>query len=165
MRYYTRQFRASAMVVLLTLIAIRGPAVAGPLDDAEVAYGRNDYATALPLLRLLADQGNATAQYRLGHLYNDGTGVTQDYVQALRWYRLAADQGIAAAQFGLGTMYENGQSVPQNFVLVHMWFNLSASQGDKAAALNRDELEISMNPVQITLAQKLAREWKPNSKR
>ena len=165
MRYYTRQFRASAMVVLLTLIAIRGPAVAGPLDDAEVAYGRNDYATALPLLRLLADQGNATAQYRLGHLYNDGTGVTQDYVQALRWYRLAADQGIAAAQFELGTMYENGQSVPQNFVLAHMWFNLSASQGDKAAALNRDELEISMNPVQITLAQKLAREWKPNSKR
>ena len=165
MRYYTRQFRASAMVVLLTLIAIRGPAVAGPLDDAEVAYGRNDYATALPLLRLLADQGNATAQYRLRHLYNDGTGVTQDYVQALRWYRLAADQGIAAAQFGLGTMYENGQSVPQNFVLAHMWFNLSASQGDKAAALNRDELEISMNPVQITLAQKLAREWKPNSKR
>jgi uncharacterized protein len=55
--------------------------------------------------------------------------------------------------------------VPQNFVLAHMWFNLSASQGDKAAALNRDELAISMNPVQITLAQKLAREWKPNSKR
>jgi uncharacterized protein len=165
MRYYTRQFRASAMVVLLTLIAIRGPAVAGPLDDAEVAYGRNDYATALPLLRLLADQGNATAQYRLGHLYNDGTGVTQDYVQALRWYRLAADQGIAAAQFGLGTMYENGQSVPQNFVLAHMWFNLSASQGDKAAALNRDELATSMNTAQITVAQKLAREWRLKSKR
>ena len=50
MRYYTRQFRALAMVVLLMLIAIRGPAVAGPLDDAEAAYGRNDYATALPLL-------------------------------------------------------------------------------------------------------------------
>jgi uncharacterized protein len=165
MRYYTRQFRALAMVVLLMLIAIRGPAVAGPLDDAEAAYGRNDYATALPLLLLLADRGNATAQYRLGHMYDDGTGVTQDYVQALKWYRLAADQGIAAAQFGLGTLYENGQSVPQNFVLAHMWFNLSASQGDKAAALNRDELEISMNPVQITLAQKLAREWKPNSKR
>jgi hypothetical protein len=63
MRYYTRQFRALAMVVLLMLIAIRGPAVAGPLDDAEAAYGRNDYATALPLLLLLADRGNATAQY------------------------------------------------------------------------------------------------------
>src|ERR1700733_1267236 len=111
MRYYTRQFRALAMVVLLMLIAIRGPAVAGPLDDAEAAYGRNDYATALPLLLLLADRGNATAQYRLGHMYDDGTGVTQDYVAALRWYRLAADQGIAAAQFGLGTIYENGQSV------------------------------------------------------
>jgi uncharacterized protein len=113
MRYYTRLSRALAMVVLLTLPAISGPAVAGPTDDAEAAYDGSDYATALPLLRLLADQGNATAQYRLGHLYDDGTGVTQDYVQALRWYRLAADQGIAAAQFGLGTIYENGQSVPR----------------------------------------------------
>jgi uncharacterized protein len=165
MRYYTRLSRALAMVVLLTLPAISGPAVAGPTDDAEAAYDRSDYATALPLLRLLADQGNATAQYRLGHLYDDGTGVTQDYVQALRWYRLAADQGIAAAQFGLGTIYENGQSVPQNFVLAHMWFNLSASQGNKAAALNRDELATSMSPAQIAEAQKLAREWKPNSKR
>jgi uncharacterized protein len=165
MRYYTRLSRALAMVVLLTLPAISGPAVAGPIDDAEAAYGRSDYATALPLLRLLADQGNATAQYRLGHLYDDGTGVTQDYVQALRWYRLAADQGIAAAQFGLGTIYENGQSVPQNFVLAHMWFNLSASQGNKAAALNRDELAISMSPAQITEAQKMAREWKPKSTR
>jgi uncharacterized protein len=164
MRYYTRLSRALAMVVLLTLPAISGPAVAGPTDDAEAAYDRSDYATALPLLRLLADQGNATAQYRLGHLY-DGTGVTQDYVQALRWYRLAADQGIAAAQFGLGTIYENGQSVPQNFVLAHMWFNLSASQGNKAAALNRDELAISMSPAQITEAQKMAREWKPKSTR
>ena len=154
-----------AMAVLLTLLAISGPAVAGPIDDAEAAYGRSDYATALPLFRLLADQGVATAQYRLGHLYDDGTGVTQDYVQALRWYRLAADQGIAAAQFGLGTIYENGQSVPQDFVLAHMWFNLSASQGNKAAALNRDELATSMNPAQVTEAQKLAREWDPKAKR
>ena len=165
MRYYTRRFRALAMAVSLTLVAIRGAAVAGPLDDAEAAYGKSDYATALPLLLLLADQGNATAQYRLGQLYDAGSGVTQDYVQALRWYRLAAEQGIAAAQFGLGTMYENGHSVPQNFVLAHMWFNLSASQGNKEAALNRDELATSMNPAQITVAQKLARVWKPKSER
>jgi uncharacterized protein len=153
------------MAVSLTLAAIGGAAVAGPPDDAEAAYGRSDYATALPLLLLLADQGNATAQYRLGRLYDAGSGVTQDYVQALRWYRLAADQGVAAAQFGLGTMYEDGHSVSQNFVLAHMWFNLSASRGNKAAALNRDELATSMNPGEITEAQKLAREWQPMSKR
>ena len=117
------------------------------------------------IFRLLADQGDATAQYRLGHLYDAGSGVTQDYVQAVRWYRLAADQGVAAAQFGLGTMYENGHSVPQNFILAHMWFNLSASRGNKAAALSRDELATSMSPAEITEAQKLAREWRPKSKR
>jgi hypothetical protein len=163
MRQYARQFRAWAMVALLTMVAIRGVAVAGPLEDAEAAHGRGDYVTALPLFRLLADQGDATAQYRLGHLYDAGSGVTQNYAQAVRWYRLAADQGLAAAQFDLATMYENGQSVPQDFVLAHMWFNLSASRGNQAAAFNRDELATSMNPAQITEAQKLARGWKPKS--
>jgi hypothetical protein len=46
--------------------------VAGPLEDAEAAYDRGDYATALPLFRSLADQSNATAQAILGRMYAHG---------------------------------------------------------------------------------------------
>lgn len=39
-----------------------------------------------------ADQGDASAQYNLGLLYDQGHGVPQDYGQAA-WYRNAAEQG------------------------------------------------------------------------
>ena len=47
---------------------------AGPLEDANAAYNRGDYATALRLLRPLADQGDASAQYNLGVMYDNGQG-------------------------------------------------------------------------------------------
>jgi hypothetical protein len=55
------------------------------------AYRRGDYATALEELLSLAEQGNPTAQYRLGVMYDSGFGVAQDYAEAMKWYRLAAE--------------------------------------------------------------------------
>jgi hypothetical protein len=39
--------------------------VAGPYEEALAAYGHGDYVTAIQLLRPLAEQGNAEAQYTL----------------------------------------------------------------------------------------------------
>ncbi|MEE8141682.1 MAG: sel1 repeat family protein, partial [Planctomycetota bacterium] len=50
-------------------------------------------ATALTEFRLLAQQGNASAQSNLGFMYSEGQGVLQDYVQAHMWVNLAAVQG------------------------------------------------------------------------
>jgi hypothetical protein len=77
------------------LVAIARAAVAGPLEDAVAAAGRDDYATALRLFRPLADQGNALAQYALGVMYDNGQGVQQNYAEAAKWYRKAADQDEA----------------------------------------------------------------------
>jgi len=57
------------------------------------AFQRGDYATALRIFRQLADQGDASAQAKLGVMYYFGWGVPQDYVQAHMWYNLAAAQG------------------------------------------------------------------------
>jgi TPR repeat protein len=67
-------------------------------DLAGDAYKRRDYATALRLLRQLADQGDPVAQSNLGMMYEKGNGVPQDYAEAARLYRLAADQGFAGGQ-------------------------------------------------------------------
>jgi TPR repeat protein len=85
--------------------ALCGTAMAGALEDSRAAYQRGDYATAMALLRPLAEGGDAAAQNGLGLMYAKGQGVPQDYAQALVWYRKAADQGNAAAQNGLGLMY------------------------------------------------------------
>ena len=71
---------------------------AAEFDAGVKAYERGDYATALRIMRELADQGNVSAQTALGFMYEDGLGVTQDYAEAVKWFRKAADQGEAIKQ-------------------------------------------------------------------
>lgn len=73
------------------------PLLAGPLEDANAAIKRRDYATAVRLIRPLAEQGDANAQYNLGVLYDNGLGVPQDRVRAYMWLNLAAMQGRESA--------------------------------------------------------------------
>jgi hypothetical protein len=80
-------------------------------------------------LRVLAEQGNAQAQYRLGNVYLYGQGVPKDNDEALRWYRKAADQGNAAAEYGVGYMYFHGLSAPQDYAEAARWCRKAADQG------------------------------------
>ena len=73
-------------------VMLTGGGVAGPLEEAVVAYQRGDYATALRLWRPLAEQGDAGAQYNLGVMCVRGMGVQQDYVEAHMWFTLAASR-------------------------------------------------------------------------
>lgn len=125
---------ALAGVILILCMAL--PVAAGPLEDAAAAHSSGDYATALRLIRPLADQGNATAQSMMGILYSTGKGVTQSYIEAAEWYRLAANQGLASAQYNLGNLYGNGQGVPQNYTEAMKWYHLAADQGDAKAQFN-----------------------------
>ena len=56
----------------------------------------------------LAEQGDATAQFFLGLMYDEGEGVPENDAEAVKWYRLAAEQGDATAQTNLGVMYAIG---------------------------------------------------------
>jgi TPR repeat protein len=79
-----------------------------PLREAEDAYSRNDFATAVRLLRPLAEQGNAQAASLLGMLYDFGWGVPKDYTEEAKWVRRAAEQGDTQNQLVLGDMYDDG---------------------------------------------------------
>ena len=127
-----RLLKAGLVAVLLSL-GLTAPAIAGRIEDATAAYDRGDYATALQLIRPLAEQGNAIAQYSLGVFYDTGRGVQQDYAEAAKWYRKAADQGEAAAQANLGNMYYNGQGVPRDYAEAAKWTRKAADQGNADA--------------------------------
>jgi uncharacterized protein len=151
----------AAVAALVLAVSFAGSVAAGPFEDGVAAYEKGDYATALRLMRPIAEQGDASAQHALGLMYANGQGVPQDYAAAVSWYRKAAEQGYARAQFNLGFMYLGGDGVPQDYVLAHMWLNLAAARGDKGASEVRASLAKEMTPDQIAEAQKLAREWKP----
>ena len=109
----------------------------------------------------MAETGDASAQFNLGVMYDNGLGVAQDYAAAASWYRKAADQGNASAQLNLGLLYAKGQGVAQDYVQAHKWFNLSATSGGADAVKNRDLVASEMTPAQIAEAQRLASAWRP----
>ena len=68
-------------------------------------------------LSLMAEQGDAAAQYCLGVLYQRGglmykgiRAVPPDMAEALKWLRKAAEQGYAKAQCYLGIMTESARA-------------------------------------------------------
>jgi TPR repeat protein len=134
------------------------------LQDGLDAYKRKDYIEAIRLFHLSAEQGNVSAQFNLGHMYEKGKGVPKNYKEAVRLYRLSAEQGDVDAQLKLGVSYGMGRGVLKDYALAHMWWNLSGSNGNKDAAENRDIVEKKMTPQQIQKAQDMARNWKPTKK-
>jgi len=81
------------IAAILLMLSLAGPLAAGPQEDADAAMKRHDYKTALRLIRPLAEQGDANAQYNLGVFYDNGLGVPQDRIRAYMWLCLAAMQG------------------------------------------------------------------------
>ena len=123
-------------ILSLALAFGAGAALAQDFQKGMAAAQEGDYATALQEWRPLADLGNLTAQYNLGWMYDNGTGVLQDYAEALKWYRLAAEQGNAAAQFNLAVMYTKGEGVLQDYAEAVKWYRLAAEQGNAKAQYN-----------------------------
>jgi hypothetical protein len=109
--------------------------------------------------RKAAEQGDASAQFSLAVIYDEGEGVQQDNAQAAKWYRKAADQNDSTAQLVLGNMYYDGRGVPQDYVQAYEWLNLSAAQGYLIATNSRDLVAKHMTAAQIAEAQKLTRDW------
>ena len=144
--------------LLFTLLFLTlGTAWGEAREDADAAYERKDYATAIKLWRPLAEQGYPNVQYNIGLMYNNGYGVIQDYKEAVKWYRLAAEQGFADAQSNLGLMYGKGQGVLQDYTRAHMWFNLASSAGSAQGIKNRDIIAKLMTTQQIEKAQEMAK--------
>jgi len=83
--------------------------------------------------QVAADEGDASAQSRLGYHYANGLEVDRDYGQAILWYGKAAEQGDASAQSGLGYLYANGLGIDRDYGQAILWYGKAAEQGDASA--------------------------------
>jgi TPR repeat protein len=119
------------MALVLSLVCLIGSSCADikPAVDTSQNKRAEDEATAKEV-RKSAEEGNASAQYRLGLLYEGGVGVPQDYRQAKEWFEKAAKQGHVGAQADLGTLYLQGAGAPQSAQMAMFWFSQAAGQGD-----------------------------------
>jgi len=117
------------VVVVLPVLVLGGRAISGPIENAEDARHRGDYARAEQILAPMAERGDVHAQYALGELDAD-PGSKQDVPRAAEWFRKAAAQGYAPAQAMLGGMYAMGGGVAVDPVQAVAWFRKAADQGD-----------------------------------
>jgi len=124
------------------------------------------------LIEQAAKKGSAVAQFSLGVMnypigdqsFDPSKG---NLGEALIWYRRAADQSDVDAMVAMGMAYASGIGVPQDFVEAHKWYNAAAPRTKYGDIRNdimkrRDDLSLKMTTVQMSDAQKLARDWKPN---
>src|SRR5262245_13923722 len=77
-----------------------------------------------------AQQGNASAQTRLGTIFHEGLGVERDPQQAAWWFLQAAQQGHAGAQMMIGAACHLGIGVEANRLHAARWLMASAAQGN-----------------------------------
>ena len=124
-------------VLLLAMASMK--CVAGVSEGAKALIAK-DYQTALKEFLPLANNGDASAQYLLGIMYNNGYGVPQDYSQAADLYRKAAAQGDVRAQIGLGFMYKLGHGVTKDYSQAADWYRKAAAQGDAFAQYTLGEM-------------------------
>lgn len=72
----------------------------------------------------------------------------------------STDYGSAPdALFQLGLMYCVGRDVDADLIQAHKWFNLAAMRGNEDAKQYRSEISREMSRMDISRAQRLAREW------
>ena len=80
-----------------------------------------------------AEKGKATAQFKLGTMFDNGQGVEQSYEKAVEYFTMAAEQGHPDGQFNLGNMFKYGQGVEQSYEKAVEYYTMAAEQGDADA--------------------------------
>ncbi|WP_309419796.1 tetratricopeptide repeat protein [Telmatospirillum sp.] len=139
------------------------------MEDAKDAESRGDWATAIKLLRPLAEEGNAVAQGHLGMFYDIGRGVPMNYAEAAKWLQKSAAQGFYGTFLNLGHVYLHGNGVPIDFVQAYMWYRLASNSASTPKSLfvrqKADSylagLTSRMTQEQVAEAERRARDWKP----
>lgn len=139
-----RHFLGIALFASFTFCSLFSPsaAIAEPnqkvtpdkrFQEAIEIYKKKNYSAALQLLRPLADEGYAQAQFNIGYMYDVGEGVTKSDQEARKWYQLAADQGDIYAQFNLALLYLTGRGVAQSDSEALKWYRKAAEGGHDEA--------------------------------
>ena len=109
----------------------------GPLDEGQHLIKdegtgiRKDYLKVIQWYEKAANQGDVSAQYSLGVMYERGEGVKQDYTKALEWYEKAANQGDVSAAHNLGMMYVKGGGVHEDYDKALQWFGKACDNGSQ----------------------------------
>ena len=111
----------------------------GGVKDALDAYKRGDFAEAIKRFTVEADRGDKEAQFALGRIYQEGSGVAQSIPNAEAYYRKAALQDHANAQANLAVLLLNTQRAEEGID----WLRKAAKSGAPRAMVLLGNLSLT----------------------
>ncbi|WP_169313705.1 SEL1-like repeat protein [Asticcacaulis biprosthecium] len=95
---------------------------------------------SVDVLKEVANQGYAPAQYVLGQIYGGdkqyGGLVAPDKNEKRKWIRRAAEGGVTEAMYSLGLQFYNGEGGAQDRSAAAMWFRQAAVRGQPDSQYN-----------------------------
>jgi TPR repeat protein len=110
---------------------------------------KRDPAVARRWCERAAKQGDPSAMYCMGGLYDAGIAVPRNPVLAAQWFERAAERGVADAQADIAYMYWTGEGVSWNPVLALQWWMRAATQGNERA--RQKLISVAIGPALIIL--------------
>lgn len=130
-----------------------GTNLAAQYELGEERLASGELGRGVALIQSAADGGLAPAQYRLGQLYETGTGLNRNLVEARRWTERAANAGHREAMHDLGVKFANGRGAPQSYDNAVRWFEAAARLGATDSQYNlgvlyEQGLGVSADPVE-----------------
>ncbi|WP_343562573.1 tetratricopeptide repeat protein [Kiloniella sp. b19] len=135
MRRFNRQSLFG--VSLLGLVAF-APAVEAQLySDGMKAFEAGNGGEAIEIWNVLAEEGDAQAQYSLAKLYETGLGqIEPDLKRAEQWYLAASKSGLVAADNNLAVLYADSDSVLYNWDKALEHWKYASQEGHSVAQYN-----------------------------
>ncbi len=120
------------------------PIAAEAIKNASTLLASGQYETALPVLRALAEQGNADAQTKLGILIINirvrKKEISETVEDGLKWLRIAAEQGNVEAINSLATVFGEGYGVTKNLKEAKSWYQKAIALSDTNSMVGLGDL-------------------------
>lgn len=140
-------------------LALASAAALADFQSGLDAFDNEQYGAAHDRWRECAIAGDASCQYGVGVLHDDGLGVPANTFEALRWYELAARSAHPDALMQLGFIYATGRGgIIQDPVQAWAYFARAAVLGVAGAERSRDRVGRELSTEERVRAERLADE-------
>lgn len=161
-----RALLLTTCLLSVELAAAEGSAIQQHRLAQWFTYGTfKDKARAAYWMRKAAQADMADAQYLVGRLYAEGTGVARSFPAAAAWFTKASGQGHAEAAYALAHLYRHGKGVPRDSAAASRWNFIAAKRGHHNAIYDiAQEPHCLKEAVEmgIPLAQGMLGRWYEN---
>ena len=156
---HAQQSGVPEAALALADMAARTPASRDKAANEKIVQG------AVAWYEAAAQQGVASAQFKLANAYFAGAGIARDPAQALLWYSRAAQQGLPEAEHALGIMMIGGVAGTADPIEGYKWLLLAEKGGHPDSRVVREKATPQISERDRKQAEALAQRFAPTFER